>query len=72
MSNALTADDLWPLVQKLARDEQVQLARRTFKAAALTDAEAYRAHPPSESEFGAQDSGLDWDAEGWEAFDEER
>ncbi len=72
MAETLTADDLWPLVQKLPHDEQVKLARRALRAAALADARVYRAHPPTADEFGDETSGLDWDAEGWEAFDEAR
>ncbi|MEL6184349.1 MAG: hypothetical protein AAFU79_06975 [Myxococcota bacterium] len=72
MSNVLTADDLLPLVQKLTRDEQLHLARRALKMAALTDAEAYRSHPPSDEEFSADSGSLDWDADGWEPFDEAR
>ena len=70
MSPTLTADDLWPLVEKLSHDQQVKLARRALLAAARSgsDAAAYRAAPPSEDEFGSDEDGGAWEAEGWEEF----
>ena len=59
-----------PLVQKLSYEEQIKLARKTLKAAA--DADIYKAKPPTSDEFGADTSGLAWDAEGWEVFDASR
>ena len=66
----LTADDLWPLVEKLSHDQQVQLARRALKAAALSgsDGDAYRAAPPPTEEFGSDEDGGAWESEGWEEF----
>ena len=75
MSQTLTAQDLWPLVQKLPHDEQVRLARLALRAAARSgssDAEAYRADPPSADEFSSQEEPLAWEAEGWEEFDASR
>jgi hypothetical protein len=75
MSQTLTAQDLWPLVQKLPHDEQVRLAKLALRAAARSgssDAEAYQAAPPSADEFSSQDESLAWDAEGWEDFDAPR
>ena len=70
MNPTLTADDLWPLVQKLSQDQQVRLARRALQAAALTgsDTENYRAAPPTQDEFGTDEDGGAWEAEGWEEF----
>ncbi len=70
MSQPATAQDLWHLVEKLPHDEQVRLAKLALRAAALgrTAQAAYRAHPPTEEEFGADDDSLAWDAEGWEQF----
>ena len=65
----LTADDLWPLVAKLPREEQVRLARRALarEACAAEEAETYRQLPVSQEEFGDEtDDPLAWDAEGWE------
>ncbi|MFL5351994.1 hypothetical protein [Archangium sp.] len=75
MSQTLTAQDLWPLVQKLPHDEQVRLAKLALRAAAqggFPDAEAYRAAPPSVEEFSSQEDPLTWEAEGWEEFDASR
>lgn len=75
MSQTLTAQDLWPLVQKLPHDEQVRLAKLALRAAAQSgssDAEAYRAAPPSVDEFSSQEEPLAWEAEGWEEFDASR
>jgi hypothetical protein len=69
---ALTAEDLWPLVQKLPHDEQVRLAKLTLMAASRgpgTDSEAYRAAPPAPDEFSSDDDPLAWEAEGWEKVD---
>lgn len=70
MSDALTADDLLPLIAKLPHGEQVRLARLALRAAAGVheDAAAYRAAPPRDDEFGTDDESLGWDAEGWDAF----
>jgi hypothetical protein len=75
MSQTLTAQDLWPLVQKLPHDEQVRLAKLALRAAAQSgalDADAYRAAAPSEDEFSSQEESLAWEAEGWEEFDASR
>lgn len=71
MSQTLTAQDLWPLVLKLSRDEQVRLAKLALWAAAQSGssaAEAHRAAPPSVDEFSVQEEPLAWEAEGWEEF----
>ena len=60
MNPVLTADDLWPLVQKLSRDEQVRLARLALCAAGAA------------GDAARDESGLDWDAEGWEDLDPKR
>jgi hypothetical protein len=66
----ITAQDLFPLVLKLSRQERVRLARMAFSSAAQdarTDADAYLAQPIKPDEFGqASDDPLAWDAEGWE------
>jgi hypothetical protein len=75
MSQTLTAQDLWPLVQKLPHDEQVRLAKLALQAAARSgssDADAYRAAPPSMDEFSSQEDPLVWEAEGWEEFNAPR
>ncbi|AKJ05912.1 hypothetical protein ATI61_110341 [Archangium gephyra] len=75
MSQTLTAQDLWPLVQKLPHDEQVRLAKLALRAAAqsgASDTAAYRAAPPSADEFSSQEDPLAWEADGWEEFDAPR
>ena len=71
MDKAITANDLWPLVQKLPHDEQVRLAKLALRAAAqgTSDGPAYRAAPPRADEFSQEDDGLAWEAEGWDEFD---
>jgi hypothetical protein len=67
----LTADDLWPLVAKLPREEQVRLARRALarEAGAAEEGETYRQAPVREDEFADEnDDPLAWDADGWEGI----
>jgi hypothetical protein len=70
----LTADDLWPLIEKLPRAERLKLARlalsRTVLPAAATDSQRYAACPARPDEFsgGSDDEPLAWEAEGWEEF----
>ena len=73
MQAPISADDLWPLVQKLSHAEQLRLAKLAFRAATGdSDAAAYRASPPTSDEFGAENDALSWDAEGWEGIDAPR
>lgn len=75
MNQKLTAQDLWPLVLKLPHDEQVRLAKLALRAAAqgeLTDAQAYRAAPPSVDELSSDEDSLAWEAEGWDDLDAPR
>jgi len=66
-----TADDLWPAVSRLSREERIRLARLALSSVALgpetPDSERYRAMPPQPDEFadGTEDP-LAWDAEGWD------
>ncbi len=75
MNPTLTAEDLWPLVQKLTHDEQVRLAKLALRAAARSgepDAATYRANPPGRDEFSSEEEPLAWEAEGWDEFDASR
>ena len=75
MDSTLTAEDLWPLVQKLSHDQQVRLAKLALKAAAQSggsDAESYRASPPGREEFSSEEDPLAWEAEGWDEFNASR
>jgi hypothetical protein len=69
MSEALTAQDLWPLVLKLNHDERAKLVKLALRAATAADvAAAYRATPPGPDEFSLADEPMAWEAEGWDEF----
>jgi hypothetical protein len=67
MPKPLTADDILPLIACLTPQERVRLLR-LINGPAGADAAVYRAAPPTDDEFGADDDELSWDAEGWESF----
>ncbi len=66
----ITAQDLWPLVLKLSREERVRLARLALAAPAPggpSERAAYEAAPVLPDEFGGEENDpLAWEAEGWE------
>jgi hypothetical protein len=66
----ITAQDLFPLVLKLSRQERVRLAKMAFSSAAQdarTDAAVYQAQPVQTDEFSQTGADpLTWDADGWE------
>jgi hypothetical protein len=67
MDEPRTAQELWPLVEKLPRAEQLRLAKLALRSgAAGDDRVAYLANPPREDEFGSDEDPLAWEAEGWE------
>ena len=69
MNDLHTALELQPLVEKLAPDEQVRLAKLALRLAARArSAEAYAEFPPGEAEFVADDDSLAWEAEDWDEF----
>ena len=64
-----TALELQPLVEKLAPEEQVRLAKLALRLAAQArNAQAYAEAPPGDSEFSTDDDSLAWEAEGWDEF----
>jgi len=65
MPQPLTADDLLPLVARLAPEERMRLVH-FIQAASERDAAAYATTPPRPDEFSSDDDPLAWDAEGWE------
>jgi hypothetical protein len=71
---SMTAEDLWPLVEKLTRSERLKLARLALARVALppgaSDAQRYAACPPCADEFASEDADdpLAWEGEGWEEF----
>lgn len=67
MSQPLTANDLLPLVARLAPQERQRLIQ-LIAATSERDASIYRANPPTPTEFSSDEEVLGWDAEGWEEF----
>ena len=67
MAHALTADDIFPLVASLPREERARLLRLMVSQKGL-DAFAYSSTPASRDEFSVDEEPLTWDAEGWEEF----
>lgn len=65
MANALTADDILPLVASLTPRERLRLLR-LIALQQGADAPVYRSAPPSPDEFSADEEPLAWDAEGWD------
>jgi hypothetical protein len=67
MSQPLTANDLLPLVARLAPRERQRLLQ-LIAATAERDAALYLAAPPSKDEFASDHDPLGWDADGWEGI----
>jgi len=65
MAQPLTADDVWPLVERLPPQERLRLIRLISRSPEQ-DAAAYRAAPPGADEFSTHEEPLAWEAEGWE------
>lgn len=65
MSQPLTANDLLPLVARLAPQDRERLAR-IISSASERDAAIYATAPIRQDEFAVDDESLAWDAEGWE------
>jgi hypothetical protein len=65
MAQPLTANDLLPLVARLAPGERIRLAH-LIEATSERDASVYGTTPPGREEFSNDEDPLAWDAEGWE------
>jgi hypothetical protein len=65
MSQPLTANDLLPLVARLAPQERQRLVH-LIAATAERDAALYLATPPGKDEFASDEEHLAWDADGWD------
>lgn len=66
----LTAKDVWPIIQKLPAAERAHLMAMVAALGSsdeVPDAARYAAAPIRPSEFESDDSGLDWEADGWSA-----
>lgn len=67
MAQQLTANDLLPLVARLAPQERRRLIQ-LIAATSERDASIYRANPPLSTEFSSDEESLGWEADGWEDF----
>ena len=75
MEPHLTAQDVWPIIQKLPAAERAQLiamATALGSADVASEASRYAVVPVRPGEFENEDSGLAWEAEGWSEFDAAR
>ena len=68
MSQPLTANDLLPLVARLAPGEREHLVRLITETSER-DASVCLAAPPRQDEFTSDQESLAWDAEGWEGLE---
>lgn len=62
-------DHFFDLIARTAQGSEVIITDNGKALARLipaTDAAAYQAHPPAETEFSTADDPLAWDADGWE------
>jgi hypothetical protein len=65
MPQPLTANDLLPLVARLAPGERDRLVH-LIEATSERDASVYGMTPPGRDEFTSDEEPLAWDSEGWE------
>ena len=65
MPNQLTVDDIVPLIAALTPQERARLLRLIAKPQS-DDASIYRAIPPTNEEFSADEEPLAWEGEDWE------
>jgi hypothetical protein len=65
MPQPLTANDLLPLVARLAPGERVRLVQ-LIETAPVQGASSYGVAQPGQDEFSGDEEPLAWDAEGWE------
>lgn len=69
MVEPMKADDILPLVARLAPEERVRLMRLIAEQRDADDAAIYAAAPPRPDEFSTDEDPLAWEAEGWENQD---
>jgi hypothetical protein len=65
MPNQLTVDDIVPLIAALTPPERARLLRLIAKPPS-DDASLYRAIPPTNEEFSADEEPLAWRGDDWE------
>ncbi len=68
MEKPLTAEDLFPLVDRLSPRERLRLLRLISLRSPAADRDAYLALPPRHDEFSSDTDPLAWDADGWEGI----
>jgi hypothetical protein len=68
MEKPLSAEELFPLVDRLSPHERLRLLRLISLRPAADDRGAYRALPPRHDEFASDTDPLAWDADGWEGI----
>ena len=68
MEKPLSAEDLFPLVDRLSPHERLRLLRLISLGPAADDRDAYLALPPRHDEFSSDTDPLAWDADGWEGI----
>jgi hypothetical protein len=70
VTNPPTAGELWPLIQRLPREERLRLAKLALRSAAEEGGAeaAYAQAPVGADEFSSDEEPLAWDADGWKEF----
>jgi len=68
MEKPLSAEELFPLVDRLSPQERLRLLRLISLRSAADDHDAYLALPPRHDEFSSDTDPLAWDADGWEGI----
>jgi len=66
MEKPLSAEELFPLVERLSPKERLRLLQLISLRPVADDRDAYRAVPPRHDEFSSDTDPLAWDADGWE------
>jgi hypothetical protein len=68
MEKPLSAEELFPLVDRLSPQERLRLLRLISLRPASDDLDAYHTLPPRHDEFLSDADPLAWDADGWEGI----
>ena len=68
MTGPLRVEDLLPLIAVLPREQRIRLVRLVLAAAPPGERDAYAALSVHDGEFGSEEDGLAWEAEGWDGL----
>jgi hypothetical protein len=68
MEKPLSAEGLFPLVDRLSPPERLRLLRLISLRPPSDDLDAYHTLPPRRDEFSSDADPLAWDADGWEGI----